>query len=261
MRLLEHLPTVILVVPNDVLMLAVCLPFLLVMLVAVRRGWQTVGIALAAITCLAAMVALNSRAALVASFLGSLVVLFIVGSRRWWHALALAAAAIIVADGVRGFTLLSKFAQHSLACEPRLPLWGAAFRLWLERPFFGQGAHNFAGLYRAHIDALGLPECALKDTRLTPWPHNLFLEVLSSQGLFGGLFLLTLLVWVGLRLHKLMHVDSPPMRLQAAGLLAAWVTFGFAATVELTFFRYWVIVMFITLLGLTVALKLTDDHL
>ena len=254
-QLQKLLSTGILVVPNDVLFLAVSLPFILVLAWAAKSGWLKAVAAIAGILCLATMVILNSRAALVASLIGTMVFLAVVRSRRWWFAMILGGVAVLVADGIRGFDLLSKFVQHSLECESRLPLWGAAIRLWMDRPIWGQGAHNFQGLYRAQIDSLGLPVCALVDKRLTPWPHNLFLEVLSSQGLVGAIFLVALLGWVSLRLYSLTRAKSSPTQFQAVALLAAWTAFVVAALVELTFSRYWVVVMFSTLIGLTVAVN------
>lgn len=146
-------------------------------------------------------------------------------------------------------------------CETRLPLWAAAVSLWYEHPLIGHGAHNYRDLYRARVDALSLPACSLIDTRLTPWPHNLFLELLSSQGLVGALPFAALVGWGLHRSFAIARQSGPEVELLAVGLFGAFVAFSFAAFVELTLVRYWVVIMAGTLIGLAAAIHFSSSSI
>ncbi len=251
--LVARLDLPVLVVPNDILVLAVALPLVLA---TGLGGGTAVGALFAAasvVLSLLAMTVLNSRSALLAALLGAGVVLVFRYGRRAWLMLAGAAAGLVAWDGLRGFPLLAKFAQTPL-CEPRLPLWGAAWRLWLERPWFGWGAHSFRELYRDRIAALGLPDCALGDGLIAPWPHNLVLELLSSQGLAGALAFGALFAWGLRRALGTARRAGAADRLTAVGLLGAFAAFGLAALVESSFLRYWVVVLSALLIGLAATL-------
>ncbi|WP_295445451.1 O-antigen ligase family protein [uncultured Thiodictyon sp.] len=251
--LINQLAIPVLVVPNDVLLLSTCVPLILAAAFAAKTtGGTFVGL-LSVALCLLAMVAVNSRAALLAAAIGVGIVLALVVGRRAWRILMWGAAGLFALDGVRGFPLLAKFAQTP-ACEPRLPLWGAALRLWSERPLLGYGAHNYRDLYRDRVESLALPVCSLTDGRITPWPHNLFLELLSSQGLVGALALMALLAWGVNRSFRTARHAGATDRLLAAGLLGAFAAFVVAALLELTLLRYWVVIMTATLVGLAATL-------
>jgi hypothetical protein len=159
-----------LVVPND-LAWAVCLwPWWW------RAAWRMgrgASIALVALLTLqlAAFVLLHSRLALlmVAVVLGvsllrgrgpgSILVLVAVG--------AIALILAFAAKGTGG--LLARF-----------ELWQSAWEVFLAQPWLGVGPHNFVLAYLDHVPGVPL------DPRLTPWPHNLPLELMASVGLAGA---------------------------------------------------------------------------
>jgi O-antigen ligase len=252
--LVKSLPTAVLVEPNDVLMLAVIVPLMLVASLTAKSLW-TRSIALFGVSvCFAAIVVVHSRAALLAAVLGVLVVLAFQGVRWMWLAMLSACIGLLATDALRGFPMLLKFANRDLFCN-RLPLWAAAVRLWYEAPFFGHGADSYRDLYRQQISAIDLPICALVDHRLTPWPHNLFLELLASQGLVGTLPYLALIIWCFKRAYVAAHRVGSAHQLLAVGLLGSLSAFCLAALVELTFLRYWVVIVASTLIGLTASLE------
>lgn len=76
--------------------------------------------------------------------------------------------------GVGGLLLFDKGIDSVLA---RMQLWQAAWNIFLAQPWSGVGPHGFVLVYRAH-----LPAGALVDPRVTPWPHNLPLELLAEGG-------------------------------------------------------------------------------
>lgn len=253
--LIKSLKTTVLLVPNDVLLLSVCVPLILAATSMATHVWHTVvGFFLVAL-CFAAMVAVNSRSALLAAVIGSVFVLGFRGGRRLWWALAGCAIGLVALDGVRGFSLLTKFLESGMFCNTRLPLWAAAVQLWVEQPLFGYGADSFSALYRQRLEAMVLPACSMIDPRQTPWPHNLFLEMLSSQGILGTTPFVLALGWGVKCSSNVARRGNPANRWLAIGLLGAFAAFGFAALVELTFARYWVVITVSTLMGLAVALN------
>jgi len=71
----------------------------------------------------------------------------------------------------------------------------------------------------------------------------------------GTLPFAVLIVWgVNRSYRTACHVNDPD-RLFAVGLLGSFGAFIFASLIELTFLRYWVIIMVATLIGLAAALK------
>ena len=253
--LIKSLPTTVLLVPNDVLLLSVCVPLIFAATSMAKSRWQTVFGVFVVGLCFAAMVAVNSRSALLAAVVGVALAIGFHGGRRLWWALAGSAIVLIATDGLRGFPLLNKFMEYGLFCNTRLPLWAAAAQLWYEQPLLGYGADSFSALYRQRLEAMVLPACSMIDPRHTPWPHNLLLEMLSSQGLLGTIPFVLTLAW-GVRCScKVARRGNAGNQWLAAGLLGAFAAFGFAALVELTFARYWVVMMVGTLIGLAGALN------
>lgn len=253
--LVKSLPTIVLLVPNDVLLLSVCVPLILAAITMATSLWQTVLGVLMVGLCLAAMVAVNSRSALLAATVGVVLVLGFHGGPRLWWALAGSAIGLISMDGVRGFSLLTKFMENDVFCNTRLPLWAAAAQLWYEQPLFGYGADSFSALYRQRLEAIVLPACSMIDPRQTPWPHNLLLEILSSQGLVGTIPFVLTFGWGVTCCCNMARRGNPATQWLAVGLVGAFAAFGFASLVELTFARYWVVIMGSTLIGLAVALN------
>lgn len=258
--LVKSLPTAVLVEPNDVLLLAVIVPLILVASLIAKSLW-TRSISLFGVSvCFAAIVVVHSRAALLTAVLGVLVVLAFQGVRWMWLAMLSACIGLLATDALRGFPMLLKFANRDLFCN-RLPLWAAAVRLWYEAPFFGHGANSYRDLYRQQVIALELPVCSIVDQRLTPWPHNLILELLSSQGLVGTLPYLALIIWCFKRAYVAAHRVGSAYQLLAVGLLGSLSAFCLAGLVELSFLRYWVVIVASTLIGLTASLEsLSTPH-
>jgi O-antigen ligase len=252
--LIKSLAIPILVVPNDLLLLAICIPLILSGALASKMLFLKIFFMISTVLCLAAIVMVNSRSALVASAFGLFIVAVFQRGRWMWISIIGGAAGLLALDGIRGFSLLLKFAQAP-QCDPRQPLWAAAARLWSEHPLLGYGMHNYRELYRDRIESFALPACSMVDGRLTPWPHNLFLELLSSQGVVGALPFAVLIAWGVARSYRTARYVDDADRLLAVGLLGSFGAFIFASLIELTFLRYWVVIMVATLIGLAAALK------
>jgi hypothetical protein len=72
---------------------------------------------------------------------------------------------------------------------------------------------------------------------------------------FGALPLAGLLIWGVNRTFQIAFRADSPDRPLAVELLGAFAAFIFASLVELTFVRYWVVIMLATLIGLAATLK------
>jgi O-antigen ligase len=75
------------------------------------------------------------------------------------------------------------FAKFQHVVDPRFALWSAAVALFVEAPILGHGARTYGILYQARLHDLDLPSWVFAEQRFVPWPHNLYLELLTEQGL------------------------------------------------------------------------------
>jgi O-antigen ligase len=149
-------------------------------------------------------------------------------------------AATLLIDGFLGFPLATKFsliwsAESGQAFDARIPIWSAAWGEFLSSPLWGHGPHTF---HYTSLDSIGLS-----------WPHNLYLEILAEQGMLGFSALGFLLVCGLSAAWKTQRDQISEIRILGAGSLAGLLGFCFAALVELSFLRQWVVIVFFTLLA------------
>ena len=231
----------ILIVTNDVAILAVLAPLSLALLAtACGRASQALAVA-SLVGTLAALVLIQSRVAILALSI-SMTAAAAFLRPRWVAPSGLAImVAVAVIDGLQGFPLLAKFGQlaHSdsgLFWDARIPIWSEAWAVFLEHLWLGQGPHTFS---YTSPDGIQLG-----------WAHNLYLEVLAEQGVAGLLafgWLLGAAAWTGTRALRRTVGES---RTLAAGALAALFGFAAAALFELSFVRQWVAVSLFALVGI-----------
>ena len=259
-------PSPLLVVKNDLAAVAVLAPLALAV-AAVRPRWLVRLLVLAFFVALAAAIgAMQSRTVLlttivaVACFLG-----FTRGAalvRRPARLALLAAgtvALIVVVDGLLGFRLAHKVLSDWQG-NGRLALWVAALAMFQDAPVLGHGPHGFLLHYRAYLDAMPLPGWIVVDARTTPWPHNLYLELLAEQGAVG-LVAFVVLMAVGLSMVvRLLRTRQGDLRQLSAGVGAALVAFLTAAMVELTLIRAWVTIVLFTLFGLLATITRVEHE-
>lgn len=132
-------------------------------------------------------------------------------------------------DAHQDFALLTKWTRLN---DTRFALWWAAWQIFLEHPWHGVGPHNFVLLYQHYLPG---PESQWPiDPRLTPWPHQLFLEILASMGILG----LTPTIFIArysfvpvLRRFLASPVTAP--------LAAALLAFTITALLEASLLRLW----------------------
>lgn len=164
----------------------------------------------------------------------------------------------VIFEIIGSSSFLSRIKNYNVLCETRIPLWVAAWNLWTEDIFFGHGAYSFVKLYQKKIEPSMLAACSLVDKRLTPWPHNLYLEVLSNYGLVGAIPFFLLVFWMLKTSYQSTKMADDSIRPIAIGNFVAIIGFVLAGFVELTFLRYWVVVLMFAIFGISVALGILN---
>jgi O-antigen ligase len=256
----------LLVVKNDMTVVAVLAPLALAA-AAVRPRWVVRLLVLGFFVALAAAIgAMQSRTVLITAVVAvACFGVFTRGSalverpRRAWLLAGGAILLVLLVDAMLGFRfahkVLSDWQGHG-----RLALWVAALAMFQDAPVLGHGPHSFVLQYRGYLDAMPLPGWVFVDPRLTPWPHNLILELLSEQGIVG-LAAFLVLVGAGITMVvRLLRTRPSDLRQLGAGVGAALVAFLTAAMVELTMLRAWVTIVLFTLFGLLATITRVEHE-
>ncbi len=243
-------------VPNDVTLFPVFLPLFLGLWRMETRPAVRVPVLIAVIITLVVGVVYRSRLAMLVNLVS--VVLFYWHEdtgRRFGSRLLLLLAVTLLVDAVTGFHILEKL-RHPLSAATRLPLWIAAWRMFLDAPWHGHGVGSFRLLYRGYLEPL--PDWVPVDSRLIPWPHNLYLELLAELGLpgilaFVGFSYFPLRVWlVGRR-------QGQRRRILTHAFLCAFGGFCLGGFFEFSLWRQWVGLTFLFLVACIVSS--TDKNL
>jgi O-antigen ligase len=239
----------ILLVKNDVVFLSILAPFALAL---VFRSSHTITkvIAVSSIVLTIFVVGVyQSRIAMLTLLLSIICFFSLIRPKVGFFLIILASASILLIDWFMGFPLIERFINHWDG-SGRIPLWLCAWNMFLDSPLIGQGPHTFVDFYQAYIQNITLPSWIFVDTRIIPWPHNLYLEVLSEQGIIGLSAFSFLLISATIATLKLRKAVSDDVRIFSYAVFAGLVSFCTAALVELTFLRQWVVVMMFIFLGI-----------
>jgi O-antigen ligase len=235
--LVPRLGIPILVVPNDLTVLAIIAPLSWVLLYRTPLSLGTLVPVLSLLLSAAAVGVYRSRTAIL-TMLVTLLFTIAVSQRvrqRWlWWVGGLVVLLLVLLTCLDVFhfpgpSLLTKFLGKGLSGRDKY--WATAWTMFGDAPLVGQGPHTFGRFHK------------------TPWAHNLYLEVLAEQGLLGLLTLGGLLscgLGGGWTLRRAPTEDG---RLLGAGALAGLVGFCAAGVVEITLLREWVVTMLFMLLG------------
>jgi O-antigen ligase len=227
----------ILVVPNDLTFLAVVAPLSLVLIYRAPRGGMGLVAAASIVLSLGAIGVFCSRTAALTMVLGLLSTVVLVQPRQ---RLVRGFAGVCVLLGVALLAnvlffsdsqVITKFA-HDWTLSGRTRYWSTAWAMFREAPWSGQGPHTFGIFHR------------------TPWPHNLYLEVLAEQGLVGLLALVSLMICSLIAAWKIQRTAPAEVRLLGTGALAGLIGFWSAGVVELSLLREWVVTTLFVLLGI-----------
>jgi O-antigen ligase len=235
--LVPRLGVPMLVVPNDLTILAVIAPLSWVLLCRTPLRLGSLIPALSLLLSAGAVGVYRSRTAILTLLVALLCATAVSQNVRrcwlWWVGglvvLLLVLLTCLDVFHFSGPSLLTKFLERGLS--GRSKYWTTAWAMFGDAPLVGRGPHTF-GLFHT-----------------TPWAHNLYLEVLAEQGLLGLLALGGLLSCGLVGGWTLRRAPTEDGRLVGAGALAGLVGFCTAGAVELTLLREWVVTMLFMLLG------------
>jgi O-antigen ligase len=111
--------------------------------------------------------------------------------------------------------------------------------LFLDAPFVGHGPRTFVLSYQAYLEPTD-------DNRLTPWAHNLYLELLAEQGVIGLLALIGILftifsaIW---RVLCILNLDRTNERIFATCVFASLMSYCVAGIFEISLIRQWAVMV------------------
>ena len=260
------IPSPMLVVKNDITVVAVLAPLALAV-ASLRPRRLVLLIVLGFFASLIIVIVLvQSRTALLTLVVAIVCFTALVGRKKFGHRkhlplllLGSIVAIAFVVDAVLGFRFVHK-AMHDWHGHGRLALWAAALAMFHNAPFLGHGPYSYVLHYGTHLDALELPAWIVTDPRVTPWAHNLYLELLAEQGVVG---LVSFLVLSGVGISMLTQIIRSrhhDIRCLGAGAGSAFLAFLTAAFFELSFIRVWVTIILFTLFGLLSTMSRTEKR-
>jgi O-antigen ligase len=207
-----------LIVPNDFAWIGCALPLFAA---PARRPRTVLCVLLAA--CLAVCALLHSRTAALAALASALAFLAFSGA-TWRSRKAISLAALAVsACAVVGAGVASMRAREQL--------WGAAWSIFRDHPLLGVGIHNFVLVYRSYLP----PDYEWIDGRLTPWPHDLPLEIAAECGIVG----IIAAAFVCVALARWTFSQRAARESSAAAVCAALMGLSLLALVEASLLRQW----------------------
>jgi O-antigen ligase len=156
---------------------------------------------------------------------------------------------IPLVDMLNHFTLLQKLTSLA-TLQHRYHLWLAGWEIFLQHPILGSGAGSYGYLYQAILDNYGYLEFK---NQFTPWPHNIFIELLAEQGAIGfTLFVLLIIQNLKsmLQFNFVANKQKSSYKLNKF-LLLINLCYLFCLFFELTLHRTWVSFFLFTLLGIS----------
>ena len=202
----EHLRRVVSLLGNPVffaVILDMVLPFAIWAGGRARDTRVRWGYGLASVALLGTVFSLYNRAGWLGALLALLLSAYFYPWLRRWLMLAFLLSGLILAfswDSVRGSALFSERLAYTLSLGYRVQALNAGLQLVARQPLFGVGFDNFP--------VMTLAEGTLvKETEhwWLPTPHNSYLDVFVSAGLFGLLPFLAIFVaiaWESWRLYQ-----------------------------------------------------------
>lgn len=247
----------ILVVPNDLTFFSLLAPLSVALIYSEGRGIIRL-LAFFSVIVSACVACIFQSAVALATTAVSLFSMFIMLRPRSIPAFSFASLILITTlDALFGSPLAAKFVTN---WSQRIPLWTAALAMFRDAPVNGHGLNSFGSHYISYVRAVNLPEWIRVDPRFTPWPHNLYLELLAERGIVG---LTALLLVLGSGIKAALGScknGTEETAIWAKGALSALLGFSFAAVFELSFLRLWVVVTLFMLLGVLTRISINQTN-
>lgn len=241
-------------VPNDLVFLAVISPFIVHLFLFSRTSaWRVTGF-VGLILALACLVLYQSRGGL---FLLTVALTLMAPREKLRLVIKLAIAAVFVffiVDAFNGFRASQKILSIS-TLSTRLPLWQAAWSLFLESPWFGSGPGAFSIAYERLVAIRELPQWITFDDRHMPWPHNLYLELLAERGIVGLTIMFGVVVMtMRLLINMQRQVTDAKTRNLVKAVRTTLLTILVGGIFELSMQRLWVAIVLFLMVAVVIVL-------
>jgi O-antigen ligase len=253
----KEISNVYMIVPNDLVLVSVLIPFSFVLLF--KGGGSPFGIIpiISILTSMAAVIIYESRIGIVAAIISIFCVVLILFKQRLTEIFLASTSLLILVDWIHGFQIINKFEN---IWQSRIFIWIVGWEMFADSFLVGQGPHTFGQLYFQYRNDLDLPKWILVDERWMPWAHNLYLEILIEQGIIGFLCFGIVIVSAFLTLSRLLKTQIGDVRILSAGIFACFSSIVVAAFCELSFIRHWVVILLFSVLGLIHALSCSNSR-
>jgi O-antigen ligase len=240
-------------VPNDLLLFSLLSPFAINLLFyGVNWGKKIIGLAAFLLT-LVVCIWFKSRAGVLLLMLATFVMLFKRSPRVFIGSLLVLWALFFIVDFLNDFAMIGKMASIWTASS-RIPLWLAAWRMFLDAPLLGLGPGAFSEFYSTYVADMVLPEWIVFDSRHMPWAHNLYMESLAERGVIG---IATLLSLIARMIYLLWPISGKPDlhgHLAQASLVSLSLMLV-AGLFELSLLRLWFTTFFFLMIGIVLMVS------
>ncbi|KPA14985.1 O-antigen ligase-related protein [Candidatus Magnetomorum sp. HK-1] len=159
-------------------------------------------------------------------------------------------------DWLQNFSIISKC--KTIGWLSRIPLWITAYAMFVDAPFLGQGPRTFGVQYFEYLDRINFPDWFIIDKRFTPWAHNIYLEVLAEQGLFGFTAFSFIIIYALYLAIKLIRSKQDGFFLLSFAPFTSFIIILIAGFFELSFIRHWFVIIFFMLLAIIHVLSFNN---
>jgi putative inorganic carbon (HCO3(-)) transporter len=228
--------------------LVLIIPLALAAGVGMRWRWGFVLGGLAMLVFAAALVATLSRGGWLGLVVGVAVMAYMLPGRRRFVIGVSGAVVAILLMGVAG-PVAARLGTAAGASPlqtfiDRVPVWQAAFSMFVQHPIFGIGLNNFGNFIGAYDPSLDVNQA-----------HDLFLNIATERGLIGlGTFLFLLIcVFVSL-VRTLRPRPRTTDSILVAGVTASVAAFLADSLFDVAYYDYKILLLFWLVLGIAASL-------
>ena len=179
--------------------------------------------------------------------------LLIIGGRAYYITFfsllfVLGALMLVLPENLKNTIGLSKIVSYGSSGTHRLAMWQTAWRMFVDRPFLGQGLNTFMANYERFKAPHGVDGIW--------YAHNCYLQIAAETGIIGILSFL----WMGAKmvivsLKSWRDINDEFLRYLYLGLFCGIVAFLIHMSVEVSLYSLQLAVLFYVLLGLLMAIK------
>jgi len=228
-----------LVVPNDVLLLVILLPFSLSLFIReIEPLWKCLALGGILLTVVS-IILLGSRLGLLILTLEIALFIYYRSHKLIVPGVALVLIILLAVSHVFDRPIFDEMASLSLGNE-RMALWYIGLQSVGDNLLLGLGPGQYASLYDSSIAIAEIPEWMKVEKRSVAWIHSMPLESLVERGIAGAIttvYLLGVLYFFFWKKSVLSMVSRSPRNL---ALLTSYMAFLAAGIFELSMQRSWV---------------------